>query len=153
MQTTIGRSATTMAKLTLRKFSSRICNDYWRLTYDYIFRWPRLKKAFTDTGIQIHGAIECMYLSLYDKAGPASSRIDQVRSTKNPESYAWFAVANYMSTVGSAHQDWSTGACRDKGAEFMTVTVTRGASIPKRTAPILSPREPMAYAESSIFTA
>lgn len=115
-----------------------------------LYSWPLQKSAFLDTKRNIHGAVEAMYLSLYDAADPPETVLDDVRSTKAPETYAWFAVANYMSTVGTAHQDWSTGACREEGADVMTVTVTRGNDIPKRTVAIRSATE---GAESSKFTA
>lgn len=97
-----------------------------------LFRWPKQKAGYENSGININGAVECMYLALYDAATPSTNPIQQVRCTKNPESYAWFAVATYLSTVGKAHQDWSTGACRDQGSSAATVTVTRG-NVPKRT--------------------
>jgi hypothetical protein len=115
-----------------------------------ISRWPALKDAFIDTKENIHGAVEAMYISLYDAAAPADTNIQDVRSTKAPEAYAWFAVANYMSTVGSDHQDWSTGACREEGADVMTVTVTRGKDVPKRTVGLAGPTE---VVDMTTFTA
>jgi hypothetical protein len=102
-------------------------------------RWPAQKAGFKDTGFNIHGAVEAMYISLFDAATPAETKLDDFRSTKSPESYAWFAVANYLSTVGIGRQDWSTGACREEGADVMTVTVTRGDKVPKRTVGLAGP--------------
>ena len=113
-------------------------------------RWPESKNAFIDTKRNVHGAVECMYVALYDAADPPEAAIEDVRSTKAPEFYAWFAVANYLSTVGTGHQDWSTGACREEGADVARVTVIRGGDIPKRTAEI--PRT-LSTLEVSSFTA
>lgn len=75
-----------------------------------------------------------MYLALYDLAEKVVARVTSMRATKNPESYAWFGVGSYLSTFGKAQQDWSSGACRDKGSPAETVTVTREPNVPRQTA-------------------
>ena len=67
-----------------------------------------------------------MYLMLYDLAAKVAGTVDEMLVTKNPETYVWFALANYMSSKGKEQQDWSTGACRPKGSAKATVTVTQG---------------------------
>ena len=91
-----------------------------------------------------------MYISLFDAAAPADTNLQDVRSTKAAESYAWYAVANYLSTVGIERQDWSTGACRGEGAEVKTVTVTRGDQVPKRTVGLAGPTD---VVDMTTFTA
>ena len=114
-------------------------------------RWPKQKHAFQDSGKNTYGGVECLYLNLYDAALPRQGNVNNMKSTKNPESYAWFAIANYMSTIGRAHQDWSTGACREEGDETQTVTVIRGG-IPRRTAAPVSSRA-LLVGHSTLFFA
>lgn len=64
-----------------------------------------------------------MYLALWDKAAKINNNIDDYQSTKNPETYAWYAVAYYLSTKGDGKSEWSTGAARPHGSEPAGVTV------------------------------
>ena len=64
-----------------------------------------------------------MYLALWDKAAAINNNIDQYESAKNPETYAWYAVAYYLSTQGEGKSEWSTGAARPHGTEPGQVTV------------------------------
>ena len=75
-----------------------------------------------------------MYLNLFDIAVPVAANVNDFQATKNPETYVWFALANYMSLEGTYHQDWSTGACRAAGSLPNTVIVTVANNWPKRTA-------------------
>lgn len=64
-----------------------------------------------------------MYLALYDMASKVVTNIDDYLSTRNPESYAWFAAASYLSRHGEGKMDWSTGAARPDGSDQESVTV------------------------------
>lgn len=106
------------------------------------YSWPAKKSGFVDSGKPTYGAVECMYLALYDVAEDDDT-VDRSQehqpeyghATKNPETYAWFGVAAYLSVEGAAHQDWSTGAAREKGSLESRVTVTRKRpQIPRATA-------------------
>jgi len=61
-------------------------------------------------------------LALWDKADKIVATIDEYESTKNPESYAWFAVAAYLSTQGEGKSEWSAGRARPDGTEPSNVT-------------------------------
>ncbi|CAK3953023.1 hypothetical protein DOTSEDRAFT_37590 [Lecanosticta acicola] len=87
--------------------------------------WPRQKSAWKLGKYNTDGAIMCMYLALHDMAEPVAAKAD-LEGIKDPETYAWFGLALYMTTEGRDHQDWSTGACRDHGSPPRMVTVTKG---------------------------
>lgn len=74
-----------------------------------------------------------MYAALYDLAEKQVAHVDEKEATKNPESYAWIGAASHLSVFGTAHQDWSLGACRDGGSPAQTVTVIRGQNVPRQT--------------------
>lgn len=84
-----------------------------------------------------------MYLGLYDNSEPVET-FGNLLAIKNPESYAWFGLALYMTTEGPKHQDWSTGACRDHDSPPARVTVTIDKVIPRQAEQTLRPREVIA---------
>ncbi|GIZ36643.1 hypothetical protein CKM354_000011200 [Cercospora kikuchii] len=98
--------------------------------------WPQEKKGWVERATNTDGGIDCMYLGLWDAAAPLEPLENQA-SVKNPESYAWFGLALYLTTEGPAHQDWSTGAAREKAAPPERVTVTIPGKVPRHAATAL----------------
>lgn len=72
-----------------------------------------------------------MYLALHDIADPSPEAPDDYESTKNPESYAWFALALYMTLEGGSRQDWSTGACRADAPDGIASVTASGSKVPR----------------------
>lgn len=92
-----------------------------------------MKSGFVNTRAHAYGAVECMYTALHDLAEPKTDELGTLDTSKNPESYAWFGVAKYLSIHGTAHQDWSSGGCRNEGSPAEIVTVSRAPNVPRQT--------------------
>ncbi|CAK1355640.1 hypothetical protein CB0940_00654 [Cercospora beticola] len=83
--------------------------------------WPAHKAGYrTDYEHDISGALESMQLAQYERAIPETLNINEFKTWRCPECYAWFGRAYYLTV--KAEQDWSTGLLRPHGSPFVGPT-------------------------------
>ncbi|KAF2214971.1 hypothetical protein CERZMDRAFT_95346 [Cercospora zeae-maydis SCOH1-5] len=80
--------------------------------------WPTHKAGYkTDYEHDISGALESMQLAQYERASPETLNINEFKTWRCPECYAWFGRAYYLTVA--AKQDLSTGLLRPHGSPFV----------------------------------
>ncbi|EME40843.1 hypothetical protein DOTSEDRAFT_37590 [Dothistroma septosporum NZE10] len=69
------------------------------------------------------GPIQCGYVALFDIAEPRATKLEDLDSMRNPESYAWFGLTSALHDQDK--MDWSSGVAQKTGGAFKGVFASK----------------------------